>query len=102
MKITDAQKQSYLLQEMGRTRMLGSQTLERKRFKYFLNNLTSTPPEGCKFKVGDKVVYNNDNKIKFTMKVLGFNRNPRYPGATIFLTNREYWRAVTEDCIQPA
>lgn len=102
MKITDAQKQSYLIQEMGRTNKLGKQILERKRFQYFLNNLTSVPPEGCKFKVGDKVVYANDNRIKFKMKVLGFSVNPRHPGATIYLNNWTYWSAVVEDSIELA
>ena len=103
MKITDAQKQSYLIQEMGKAGVFGYKwPWERDRFKILLKNLTATPPEGCKFKVGDEVVYVNDHKRKFKVKVLGFTTKPEHPDVFIYLNNQTYWYAVGEDSIQLA
>ena len=104
MKITKAQRtQSHLIQRMGKAGVFGSHTLgNRERFKNFLSCLTSTPPEGCKFKVGDKVIYTNVNDIEFELVVLGFDAYPRHPDATIFVADEAYWYAVEENNLRPA
>lgn len=104
MKITKAQRiQSHLIKEMGKAGMFGSYTLGNiERFKNFLSDLTSTPPKGCKFKVGDKVVYTNAKGIEFELVVSGFDSRPRHPDATIFIADGAYWYAEEENNLRPA
>lgn len=104
MKITEAQRiQSHLIQEMGKAGILGGHGLgNRDRFKNFLNDLTTIPPKGCKFKVGDKVIYTNIKGIEFELVVLGFDSRPRRPDATIFMVDGAYWYAEEENNLRPA
>ena len=54
-------------------------------------DITSIPPDGCPFKVGDKVTFTNDYGVVFKgFKVLAFDTNPRF-GSVVYINTDCYW-----------
>ncbi len=55
--------------------------------------MTSTPPEGCPWKVGDKVTFTNDQDVVFPgHKVMGFTLpGNECHGRTVYIDTDCYW-----------
>ena len=49
------------------------------------HGLSQFPPVECDFRVGDKVIYTNDNGLKFDMEVVGFSKDASFYGRFIHL-----------------
>ena len=61
---------------------------------YIKNKLTSTPPDGCSFKVGDVVDWVNDSGVKWTSKIIGFKTTGWYHekySKFVHLDTSGYW-----------
>jgi hypothetical protein len=59
------------------------------------SDLSLTPPIECKFKVGDEVIFTNDYKVEFKLKIVGFKKqldNIR-PNNFIYLDSSSWWYA---------
>ena len=57
------------------------------------HEMTSTPPDGCDFQVGDIVTFTNDYGVEFpNRKVVGFTLpgNELY-GKVVYLAKEAYW-----------
>lgn len=57
---------------------------------------TTTPPEGCPFHVGDKVLFTNDYGVKFELEVYGFRVpvSDFLPDNTMYIFTDAYWFPV--------
>lgn len=48
-------------------------------------DLLKLPPIECDLKVGDKVIYTNDNGVEFDMIVIGFSEDPYFLARGMFI-----------------
>ena len=71
----------------------------------FKATLSQVAPDGCPFKVGDKVNYMNDYGVVFHDRIIiGFDDNPKTNqiakyGHCVFLDNDSYWYPVTPESL---
>lgn len=55
------------------------------------DHFTATPPDGCGFVVGDRVMLTNDYGISFgPYRVFGFDKSPA-AGRVVFVECDSYW-----------
>lgn len=50
----------------------------KKQYKEFVESLSTTPPEGCTLKPGDRVRWTNDFGVEWESTVLGFRYGDYY------------------------
>jgi hypothetical protein len=65
-------------------------------------DMQAVPPEPCGVKVGDAVVFTNENGVSFDRVVRGFASTPHSGNRFVYLNNQAWWFPVNPSELRAA